>query len=173
MTMPKAKTQPCPECGSEMRHEKHADVLSYRGHERTIQTLGWWCMQCGEGILSGAPLRAHAKAFQTLKAEVDGVLGPKEVTRVREALGLSQRKAGELLGGGPRAFQKYESGSQTPSVPMSHLLTLLARDPRRLGELRAQKEGATQTRRRQIRRAKQATQARSAVPKASTRRRTG
>jgi HTH-type transcriptional regulator / antitoxin MqsA len=133
--MPKVKTQPCPECGGEMRFEKRPEVLSYRGHNKTIQTLGWWCTTCDEGILTGKPLVAHAKAFQSLKAEVDGVLGPKQVAEVREALGLSQRKAGELLGGGPRAFQKYESGSQIPSVPMSHLLTLLARDPKRLEEL--------------------------------------
>lgn len=136
--MAKVKTQPCPECGGVMRYEKHADVISYRGHEKTIRTLGWWCTKCGEGILTGKPLVAHARALQTLKAEVDGVLGPKEVAEVREALGLSQRKAGELLGGGPRAFQKYESGSQIPSVPMSHLLTLLAHDPRRLEELKGE-----------------------------------
>lgn len=35
------------------------------------------------------------------KAFVDEVLGPREVAKVREALGLSQRRAGELLGGGP------------------------------------------------------------------------
>ena len=58
---------------------------------------------------------------------------------MREALGLSQRKAGEILGGGPRAFQKYESGKQAVSVPMSHLLRLLARDPSRLKELEATK----------------------------------
>jgi HTH-type transcriptional regulator/antitoxin MqsA len=136
MKMAKVKTQPCPECGGVMRYEKHADVISYRGHEKTIRTLGWWCTKCGEGILTGKPLVAHARALQSLKAEVEGVLGAKEVAEVREALGLSQRKAGELLGGGPRAFQKYEAGSQTPSVPMSHLLTLLAHDPRRLEELR-------------------------------------
>jgi HTH-type transcriptional regulator/antitoxin MqsA len=50
-------------------------------------------------------------------------------------LGLSQRKASELLGGGPRAFQKYESGTQALSVAMSHLLRLLAKDPARLREL--------------------------------------
>jgi HTH-type transcriptional regulator/antitoxin MqsA len=70
-----------------------------------------------------------------LKAEVDEVLGPTQVAEVREKLGLSQRKAGELLGGGPRAFQKYESGKQAVSVPMSNLLRLLDRDPRRLREI--------------------------------------
>lgn len=94
-----------------------------------------WCSRCGEAILEGAALRAREKAFVDLKAEVDGVLGPNEVAAARERLGLSQRKAGEILGGGPRAFQKYESGKQAVSVPRSRLLTLLAKDPKRLREL--------------------------------------
>lgn len=129
------KTQPCPECGGTMQYEKHDDVIVYKGHSRTIRTLGWWCSSCDEAIFTGEPLVAHERAFQQLKAEVEGVLGPKEVVRIRTALGLSQRKAGEILGGGPRAFQKYESGKQALSVPMSHLLRLLARDPSRLREL--------------------------------------
>ncbi len=129
------KTQPCVECGGQMRFERHDDVLVYKGQTRTIKTLGWWCSSCGEAILSGEPLLAHEQAFQKFKAEVDGVLNPEEVARVRARLGLSQRKAGELLGGGPRAFQKYESGTQAVSVPMSLLLTLLANDPSRLQEL--------------------------------------
>ena len=100
-----------------------------------MKTLGWWCSKCGESILEGAALRATEKEFLELKAEVDGVLGPSQVVTVRERIGLSQRKAGELLGGGPRAFQKYEAGKQAVSVPMSHLLTLLANDPKRLKEL--------------------------------------
>lgn len=74
-------------------------------------------------------------------AEVDEVLGPQEVTKVREKLGLSQRAAGELLGGGPRAFQKYEAGKQAVSTPMSNLLRLLVNDPSRLDELRPAPKG--------------------------------
>jgi HTH-type transcriptional regulator / antitoxin MqsA len=118
-----------------MRYEKHDDVLTYKGQSRTIKTLGWWCTNCDEAILTGAPLVAHEKAFQQFKAEVDGVLNPTEVATIRTALGLSQRKASELLGGGPRAFQKYEAGTQALSVAMSHLLRLLANDPSRLREL--------------------------------------
>jgi HTH-type transcriptional regulator / antitoxin MqsA len=129
------KKQPCPECGGVMQYEQHDDVLEYKGQTRTIKTLGWWCSRCGEAILTGEPLLAHEKAFQELKAEVDQVLGPEDVARVRKTLGLSQRRAGELLGGGPRAFQKYETGKQAVSVPMSHLLRLLANDPARLREL--------------------------------------
>jgi HTH-type transcriptional regulator/antitoxin MqsA len=130
-----SKTQPCPECGGVMRYEEHDDVLSYKGHTRTIQTLGWWCTKCGEGILTGDALVAHEQAFQAFKAEVDGVLSPGQVAAVREKLGLSQRKASELLGGGPRAFQKYEVGTQAVSTPMSNLLRLLDNDPSRLEEI--------------------------------------
>lgn len=135
----KNKTQPCPECGGAMRFEEHEDVLDYKGHTCRIQTLGWWCSHCGEAILSGAPLLAHERAFQQLKAQVDEVMGPDEVMRVRKKLGLSQRKAGEILGGGARAFQKYESGQQAVSLPMSNLLRLLGNDPARVAEIEAAK----------------------------------
>jgi HTH-type transcriptional regulator/antitoxin MqsA len=124
-----------------MRYETRPEVLMYKDHERTIETLGWWCTQCGEGILTGEPLAAQERAFLELKAEVDQVLSPAEVKRVRTKLGLSQRKAGELLGGGPRSFQKYEAGTQAVSTPMSHLLRLLANDVSRLDEILEAKGG--------------------------------
>lgn len=118
-----------------MLYERRADQLTYKDRSRTIRTLAWWCSKCGEGILSGKPLAAREKAFAKLKAEVDGVLTPSQVAAIREKLGLSQRRASELLGGGPRAFQKYEAGTQIVSVPMRHLLVLLGNDPQRLREL--------------------------------------
>jgi HTH-type transcriptional regulator/antitoxin MqsA len=120
-----------------MKFGSRTRPLKYRDLEDKVRVTGWWCESCGEGILTGDDLRKYSRALQDLKAKAEQVLPPAEVAAIREKLGLSQRKAGELLGGGPRAFQKYEAGSQTPSVPMTHLLTLLARDPRRLEELRA------------------------------------
>jgi HTH-type transcriptional regulator/antitoxin MqsA len=61
------------------------------------------------------------------------------VRAIRLRLKLSQRKAGEILGGGPRSFQKYESGEVLVSRPMTQLLRLLERDPKRLKELMASK----------------------------------
>lgn len=131
----KTKTQPCPECGGTMKFGPKTRIMKYRDLEEKVRVTGWWCGSCDEGILTGEELRKYSRALQDLKARAEQVLPPAEVAAIREKLGLSQRQAGELLGGGPRAFQKYEAGSQTPSVPMSHLLTLLARDPRRLAEL--------------------------------------
>jgi HTH-type transcriptional regulator/antitoxin MqsA len=131
-----------------MRYVNHDDVLKYQGRERTIKTLGWWCTKCGEGILSGDALKDHERAFVAFKAKIDGVLAPNEIARARQKLRLSQRRAGELLGGGPRAFQKYESGAQAASTPMSNLLRLLANDPSRLGEITPAKAPLRRTTRR-------------------------
>jgi HTH-type transcriptional regulator/antitoxin MqsA len=134
-----------------MTFDKRNDRLSYQGHDRTRKTLGWWCDSCDEAIFDGAALAERERDFLELKAEVDNVLGPAQVAEVREKLGLSQRQAGELLGGGPRAFQKYEAGTQAVSRPMSHLLRLLAKDPKRLEELRR----ATRTASLEIRRSRE------------------
>ena len=54
---------------------------------------------------------------------------PEEIRAIREGLGLSQVEAGELLGGGPRAFTKYEGGRVKPSASVINLLRLLEADP--------------------------------------------
>jgi HTH-type transcriptional regulator / antitoxin MqsA len=136
--MPKksqTETRPCPQCGSKMRFHSKPETIEYKGHTTTISTEAWWCTSCDEGVLEGKALKANETAFMALKAEVDGILDAESVAKVRKKLKLSQRKAGELLGGGPRAFQKYESGAIMVSAPMSNLLRLLGNDPTRIQEL--------------------------------------
>jgi HTH-type transcriptional regulator / antitoxin MqsA len=137
---PKIPANTCPECGAPMVYETRPDTIEYGGEERVFPMLAWWCTECDEAIFEGQPLADREKAFLELKAEVDDVLSPSQVAAVRTKLGLSQRKAGELLGGGPRSFYKYESGKQAVSMPMSHLLTLLDHDVSRLQELRGAAE---------------------------------
>ncbi len=72
---------------------------------------------------------AREQAFFELRAEVEDVSSPAEVSEIRKRLGISQRPAGEVLGRGPRAFQKYEKGTASVSAPMSNLLRLLAEAP--------------------------------------------
>src|SRR5258708_38706864 len=56
-------------------------------------------------------------------------LPPKEIRRIRDKIGLSQVEAGELLGGGPRAFTKYESGTIKPAAATANILRLLDANP--------------------------------------------
>jgi HTH-type transcriptional regulator/antitoxin MqsA len=129
------KKNGCVVCGGTTRWETRDDLLDYKGHTRTLKTRAWWCLRCGEAVLEGKTLMDREAAYFQLRADADGVLSPREVARVRKRVGLSQRRASQLLGGGPRSFQKYESGETPPSIAMSHLLRLLEKDPNRLGEL--------------------------------------
>ena len=66
-------------------------------------------------------------------------IAPEEVRAIREGLGLTQAEAGELLGGGPRAFTKYEAGTVKPAAAVVTLLRLLEHDPATLRSLQASK----------------------------------
>jgi HTH-type transcriptional regulator / antitoxin MqsA len=72
-----------------------------------------------------------------LKARSEGLLEPEEIRRIRKKLHLSQEAAGLVIGGGPRAFQKYESGDLLPSRGISSALDLLDHDPKALTVLKA------------------------------------
>ena len=67
-------------------------------------------------------------------------ISPEEIEKIRKLLGLSQAEAGKLLGGGPRAFAKYESGSVKPSASLIKMLKFLKSRPRELEALSGQKE---------------------------------
>lgn len=71
-----------------------------------------------------------------LKAKVEGLLEPQAVRRIRKRLKLTQKDAGRLIGGGPNAFQKYESEDVLPSHAVTSALLLLNRDPKGLEVLK-------------------------------------
>ncbi len=140
------KSVRCPECGGPALFESRTDTVDYKGHKARVRISGHWCTKCGEAVLEGEALAKRERAFLELRAKVERVLSPRQVANIRERLRLSQRRAGELLGGGTRAFQKYESGGQQVSVPMTNLLRLLARDPRRLAEITKSNSGSVSAR---------------------------
>ena len=64
---------------------------------------------------------------------------PDEIRSIREYLGLSQVEAGELIGGGLRAFTKYEAGAVKPSASVVNLLRLLEADPTLIATMQGRK----------------------------------
>jgi HTH-type transcriptional regulator/antitoxin MqsA len=131
-----SETRIHPETGEKLSRDIRPFTVRYGGRERVVQLPGWYPAKKGaEGVHIGEDMEVVDRAIVELKAEVQGVLKPDEVRAIRLRLKLSQRKAGEILGGGPRAFQKYESGEVLVSRPMTQLLRLLSGDPRRLKEL--------------------------------------
>ena len=80
-------------------------------------------------------MRVSDRALNRLKAQAAGLLAPAEIQRIRKKLHLTQKQAGQLIGGGPNAFQKYENGDVLASRALSNLMRVLDHEPGLLGVL--------------------------------------
>jgi HTH-type transcriptional regulator/antitoxin MqsA len=126
----------CPETGAPMHRTVRPLTLTYKGESITVEMPGWYCDQSEESIHDGDDMKVSDRALNRLKARVERLPEPEEIRRIRKKLGLTQAAAGELIGGGPRAFQKYETGDLLPSRAVSSALALLDHDPKALRVLK-------------------------------------
>jgi HTH-type transcriptional regulator / antitoxin MqsA len=127
----------CPKTGSPMRRDVRPMALNYKGESITFDMPGWYCESSDESIHTGEDMRVSDRMLNRLKARTEGLLDPEEIRRIRKKLHLTQEAAGMLIGGGPRAFQKYESGDLLPSRAISSALALLDHEPEALTVLKA------------------------------------
>ena len=130
----------CPETGKPMIRDERPMTLTYKGASTTFDMPGWYCDESGESIHTGEDMKTSDRQLNKLKAQVEGVLDPSTIRRIRKKLGLTQKEAGRLIGGGPNAFQKYESGEILASHAISSALLLLDQNPDSLVVLRKQAE---------------------------------
>jgi HTH-type transcriptional regulator/antitoxin MqsA len=127
----------CPETGAAMHRDIRPMTLEYQGQSITFDMPGWYCDQSDQSIHSGDDMKLSDRVLNRLKARSESLLEPEEIRRIRKKLALNQVEAGELIGGGPRAFQKYEAGDLLPSRAISSALMLLDHDPDSLRILKA------------------------------------
>lgn len=118
-----------PATGKPMRRGMRPTRLSFKGRDIVVDMPGWYCDASDESVHSGRDLMVSDRALNRLKAEIEGLLPPEEIRRIRRKLGLTQKQAGLRVGGGPNAFQRYEAGDLLPSHALCSALRLLDRDP--------------------------------------------
>ena len=126
----------CPKTGAPMHRDVRPMTLTYKSESITIDMPGWYCESSDESIHTGQDAVVSDRALNRLKARSEGLLEPEDIRRIRKRLALSQTAAGQMIGGGPRAFQKYESGDLLPSRAISSALRLLDHDPKALKVLK-------------------------------------
>ncbi len=126
----------CPKTGAPMHRGVRPMTLTYKEQSISFDMPGWYCDDCEESIHTGKDMKVSDRMLNRLKAKSEGLLEPEEIRRIRKKLRLSQEAAGLLIGGGPRAFQKYESGDLLPSRAVSSALVLLDHDPDALAVLK-------------------------------------
>lgn len=128
--------QPCPHCARPMARGVQPITLTYKDLSTTFDMPGWYCAECGESVHTGSDMALSDRHLNALKAQAENVLPPAEIRRIRRKLKLTQAAAGSLVGGGPNAFHKYESGLVLPSQAVSNLLYVLEVKPDVLTVLR-------------------------------------
>ncbi len=119
----------CPKRGAPMHRGVRPMTISYKNETITFDMPGWWCTCCGESIHTGKDMKVSDRMLNRLKALGEGLLQPEEIHRIRKKIGLTQEIAGRVIGGGPRAFQKYENGDLLPSRAICSALILLDHQP--------------------------------------------
>ena len=132
------KSPTCPETGKPMVRDTRPMTITYKGQSSTFDMPGWYCNESDESIHTGDDMKVSDAALKALRLTTENLLSPQDVRRIRTKIGLTQREAGTLIGGGPNAFQKYEQGTVTVSKSISNFLKLLERHPEEVEELKKQ-----------------------------------
>lgn len=130
-------THYCLQCddGTKLVHTRRDLTVQVRGRERVVtKVLGWHCPVCGEVEFDPGEGQRYSAAAEALAAEVAAEEAAM-LRSVRKRLGLSQKAAAELTGGGHNAFSRYERGEARPMPAVINLFSLLDRHPELLGEL--------------------------------------
>jgi len=104
-------------------------TITYQGHSKTFPMPGWYPEDNNEGTFTDEDMKTYDRALNQLKAEAENLLLPTDIRAIRKKLKLTQVQAGTILGGGKKAFQKYESGEILPSRAISNLLKILSIEP--------------------------------------------
>jgi HTH-type transcriptional regulator / antitoxin MqsA len=121
-----------PETGETLRRGVRRETIRYAALEREVDMPGWYPDGDGDGVHTGADLAEADRVFRELKKQYGA-----RVREVRKSLKLSQEEAGRIIGGGKRAFQKYESGAMLPSDAAVGLIEVLRAHPEAVETLRA------------------------------------
>ncbi|MBJ7309720.1 type II toxin-antitoxin system MqsA family antitoxin [Rugamonas sp. CCM 8940] len=129
----------CPVCGAaELIHDTRHMPHTYKGERTVIAAVtGDFCPACSESILDAAESNRVMREMQAFSKQVNAtIVDPGFIANVRKKLGLDQREAAEIFGGGINAFSRYENGKTKPPLALVKLFKLLDRHPDLLSEVR-------------------------------------
>jgi HTH-type transcriptional regulator/antitoxin MqsA len=98
---------------------------------------GDFCPACAESVLDAAESERVMREMLAFNRQVNAAaVDPGFIATVRKKLGLDQREAAELFGGGVNAFSRYETGRTKPPLALVKLLKVLERHPDLLHEVK-------------------------------------
>lgn len=121
----------CPVCGSGTLTKKIIEeVFDYKGETLTIKDyVIYECPVCEESIVDRKTLEDTESSLIEFRRKVDNLLTPNEIRKIRMSFGYTQEEFGNILGGGKKAFARYENGTITQSRAMDNQLKMLRSNP--------------------------------------------
>jgi HTH-type transcriptional regulator/antitoxin MqsA len=128
----------CPMCEREtLTPVIYSETFQHHGAELLVSGLeGYECECCGADPIFDDQIRRNHARILDARRQADGLLTGEEIRLLRDRLGLTQKQASELFGGGANAFSKYERGEVVQSAAMDRLLRLVGRYPGLMADLR-------------------------------------
>ena len=127
----------CMSCGYKgmVREENRTETITHDGESVPLTGLsGWFCPSCHDGWYDDADQVRYAEAGDDLIHHARERQS-KELRRIRKKLGLTQKEAAAIFGGGVNAFSRYERGEIEPNASTRKLLHLLDKHPELLKEV--------------------------------------
>jgi HTH-type transcriptional regulator/antitoxin MqsA len=119
-----SETRIHPETGKVLTRGTREQSVRFGSLSQKLHVAGWYPDDDSDAIHSGTDLVEADEIYKKLRAAY-----AVRIKDLRKKLSLTQEQAGRLIGGGPRAFQKYERGVVSPSDAAIGLLEVLARHP--------------------------------------------
>jgi HTH-type transcriptional regulator/antitoxin MqsA len=126
-----------PETGKALQRGVRSQTVKFGSMTRVVEVPGWYPDDDSDSIHTGTDLAESDRVYRELRTAYAA-----HVRRVRKRLKLTQEEAGRLIGGGRRAFQKYESGAMPPSDAAVGLIEILQRHPEELEFLKSIRSAA-------------------------------
>uniref|UniRef100_A0A831UBT3 Type II toxin-antitoxin system MqsA family antitoxin n=1 Tax=Geobacter metallireducens TaxID=28232 RepID=A0A831UBT3_GEOME len=127
---------PCPLCGEPLQEKAVTETFTYK--ERTLEYPNYvvhYCAACDDTFVGNRTMKESGRRLRDFYREVDGLLTAGEIRRIRTKLGYTQDDLSDLLGGGAKAFARYENSDVVQSLPMDNLLRILDSHPQAIAAL--------------------------------------
>jgi HTH-type transcriptional regulator / antitoxin MqsA len=117
----------CQICGShDTEVVSQVETFEYKGQKIAVpEYTKISCHNCGESVPVEDAVKRSVSILRDVQRTIDGLLTGSEIKAIRKSFGKTQEEFSDILGGGKKAFARYETGKIAQSKPMDKLLRIL------------------------------------------------
>ncbi len=120
-----------PVTGEDLRRDTRPMTVRVGPFSEEVMVPGWYPAGEGDAVHNGVDLADYREVRKRLMQQYADYIRAS-----RKRWRLTQEQAGRLIGGGKRAFQKYETGKAMPTEAAVGLIELLNADEANLERLK-------------------------------------